>query len=151
MFWTKEVEIAKSIDDHLTSQSITRRTDIPDYDMLDAMIASALKKHLNTQMHFRTRLSVEEHRAQKSDRFLRERQMARMICEHFRAPGAHEAIQRLSGLFTTSLQNDDVQDFDVRWDQAPLSASEIPTEMILEGLCKSKLLDSVHLQTVLAV
>ena len=29
-----------------------------------------------------------------------------------------------SDLFTVSLQNDDVQDFDVRWDQALLSASE---------------------------
>ena len=32
-----------------------------------------------------------------------------------------------------------------------LSASEIPTEMVLEGLCKSKLEDSVQLQTVLAM
>ena len=54
-------------------------------------------------------------------------------------------------MFKIRLQNDHVQDFDVRWDQALLSASEIPTEMILEGLCKSKLQDSVLLQTVLAL
>ena len=53
-----------------------------------------------------------------------ERQTAYMIYEHFRATGAHEAVQRLSNLFSVSLQHDDVQDFDVRWDQAPLSASE---------------------------
>ena len=49
------------------------------------------------------------------------------------------------------VHNDDVQDFDTRWDQALLSASENPAEMILEGLYKSKLKDSVHLQTALAM
>ena len=43
-------------------------------------------------------------------------------------------------------QNDDVQDFDVQWDQALLSASEIPTEMTMKGVFKSKLQDSVGLQ-----
>ena len=41
--------------------------------------------------------------------------------------------QGLSDLFKKRLQNDDVQDFDARWDQALLSASEIPTEIVLEG------------------
>ena len=44
MQWTKEVEIAKSIDDLITSQSITWRRDFPDSEMLGAKIASALKK-----------------------------------------------------------------------------------------------------------
>ena len=34
-------------------------------------------------------------------------------------------------------QNDDVQDFDVRWDQALLSANETLTDTVLEGLYKS--------------
>ena len=54
-------------------------------------------------------------------------------------------------MFTLSLQNDNVQDFDVRWDQALLSVSEIPSDVILEGLYKSKLEDPVQLQTVLAL
>ena len=41
--------------------------------LLESMIASALKKLLNTQIHFRKRVSVEEQRAQKHDRFLRGR------------------------------------------------------------------------------
>ena len=57
MHWIKEVEIAKSIDELMTSRSIVGRTDFPDSDMLDAMIASALKKLLNTQIHFRNRVS----------------------------------------------------------------------------------------------
>ena len=55
-----------------------------------------------------------------------------------------------STLFAVSLQNDDFQDFDVRWDHALLSVSEIPSDMILEGLYKSKLEDSVQLQIVMA-
>ena len=68
-FWIKEVEIA-------------------DFNMIDAMIVSALKKLLNTQTHFRKRVSVEEQRAQEHDRFSRGRQIAYMIYEYFRATGA---------------------------------------------------------------
>ena len=49
------------------------------------------------------------------------------------------------------LQNDDVQDFDVRWDEALLSARDMPSDVILEGLYKPKLQDSVQPQTVLAL
>ena len=51
MHWITEVEIAKSIDELMTSRSIVGRDDFPDFDMLDAMIASALNKLLNTQIH----------------------------------------------------------------------------------------------------
>ena len=108
-----EVEIAKSIDDFLTSRSITGRKDFTDYDMLDAMIASALKKLL-TSVHFRSRVSVEAQCAQIYDRFLRGRQIAHMIYEHFRATGAFDAQQGQSDLRNVRLQNDDVQDCDTR-------------------------------------
>ena len=71
MHWIQEVEIAKSIDELLTSSSIVGRTDFPDFDMLDVKIASALKRRLNTQLPFRKRVSVEEHHGQKHDRFSR--------------------------------------------------------------------------------
>ena len=71
MHWIKEVEIAKSIDELMISRSIVVRTDFPDFDVLDSMIASALEKLPNTQVQFRKRVSVEEQRAQKYDRFLR--------------------------------------------------------------------------------
>ena len=58
--------ISKSVDELLTSRSIVGRTDLPDFDMFDAIIASALKKLLNTYIHFRKRVNVEEKRAQKS-------------------------------------------------------------------------------------
>ena len=71
-----------------------------------------------------------------------------MIFEHFRATGIFDAAQGLSDLFNILLWCDDVQDFDARLDQALLSAIETPSEMVLEGLYKSKLQDSVQLQSV---
>ena len=106
--------------------------------MLDAMIASAFS---------------EKEWVSKSnlyDRFWRGRQIAYMISEHVRATGAYDAVQGLSDE-DLRFPNDDVEDFDVWCDQALLSASETPTEIVLEGLHQSKLQDSVQLQTVLAL
>ena len=58
MSWIKEVEIAKSIDNLMTSQSIKGKH-FPDYDILDAKIASALRKIISNN-HFQSRVSVEE-------------------------------------------------------------------------------------------
>ena len=44
MQWIKEIEIAKSTDDLITPRSILKRTDVSDYDELDAIMASALRK-----------------------------------------------------------------------------------------------------------
>ena len=96
--------------------------------------AGNTKRHV----HFRRRVSVEEQRAQKYDRFLRGRQIAYMIYEHCRATGAYEAVQGVSDFINIRLENDDFQDFDVRWDQAVLSASDVLSDVILEGLYKSK-------------
>ena len=85
MLWIKEVEVAKSIDELVTSRSTTGQHNFPEFDLLDAMIASALKKLINTQSTIRKRVSVEEQRAQKDDRFLRGRQIVYMIYEYFRA------------------------------------------------------------------
>ena len=48
MHWMKEVGIGKLIDELMTSRSIAERNDFPDYDTLDTMIASALKRLLDT-------------------------------------------------------------------------------------------------------
>ena len=74
-----------------------------------------------------------------------------MIYAYFGATGAYASVQGLSDLFKKRLQNDEVQDFDVRWDQALLSTSEPLSDTVLEGLYKSKLQDSVQLQTLLAM
>ena len=53
MHWIKEVEKAKSIDELVTSRSTLGRNDFPVFDMLDAMIASALKRLLDKRIRFR--------------------------------------------------------------------------------------------------
>ena len=111
--------------------------DFPDFDMLDALIASALKKLLNTQTHFRKRVKCRRAASSKTRPILTRKTDCVQIYEYFRATGACEAVQGLSNLFAFSLQNDDVQDFDVRWDHALLSVSEMPTDMILED-CTSQ-------------
>ena len=53
-----EAETAKSVDDLMTSQSMEGR-DFADFEMLDAKIASPLKK-ITFDKHFRRRAGVEE-------------------------------------------------------------------------------------------
>ena len=76
-----------------------------------------------------------------------------MIYEHFRATGAYEAVQGLSDVFNIRLQDDDVQEISTQdGTKLPSAASEItPSEMVLQGLFKSKLQDSGQIQTVLAL
>ena len=71
--------------------------------------------------------------------------------EYFRATGAYNgAVPGLADLVTVNLHNDDVQDFDVRWDHALLSVREVPSLVILEGSFNSNLANSAQLQTVMA-
>ena len=63
MVWIKEVEMAKSVDDLKTSQSIERH-EFSVFEMLDAKTASALKKIISNH-HFRRRVRVEEQRVQE--------------------------------------------------------------------------------------
>ena len=60
----------------------------PNFAMLDAKIASALKKIIqNSQC--RKKVSLEEQKAQEEDQFLRGRQIAFMIYDYFRETGSH--------------------------------------------------------------
>ena len=63
MLWIKEVEIVDSVDDFKSSLSV-RGIQMPDFDVLDAKIVSALNRIiLNTQ--FQRKVSLEEQKAQK--------------------------------------------------------------------------------------
>ena len=48
-YWIKEVEIAKSIDELVTSRSIVERIDLPDFDMLDAIEKASQQAHSFSQ------------------------------------------------------------------------------------------------------
>ena len=81
MLWIKEVEVAKSVDDLMTSQSIEGH-EFLDFEMLDAKIASASKRIITNQ-YFRRGIDVEEQDTQIYGRFHQGRQIAYMIYEHY--------------------------------------------------------------------
>ena len=115
MLWIKEVEMVESVDDLKFSCSI-RGTQGPDFEVLDAKIASALNRIIhNTQ--FKRKVILEEQKAQKEDRFLRGRQIADLLYEYFRVTGANVSVDNYADLFTVVLRNDAIQEFDSKWDR----------------------------------
>ena len=134
MQWIKEVKMVDSVDELRSSSSI-RGISVPNFEVLDARIASALNKIIHNS-HFKRRISVEEQRSQKQDRFLRDRQIADLIYDYFRVTGVHDSVENYAYLFTISPRNDDIQKFDSKWDGILLSMSKIPPDDILEGLYK---------------
>ena len=63
MQWIKEVEMVDSVDE-LTSSTSTRGISMPNFEVLDARIASALNKIIHNS-HFKRRISLEERRPGK--------------------------------------------------------------------------------------
>ena len=61
-----------------------------------------------------------------------------MIYDHFRVTGAHDAVLDYADLFSVILRDDNVQEFDTRWDEVLLSMSKIPSDDVLEN--------SVHIE-----
>ena len=121
---------------------------MPNFEVLDAKIASALNRIIhNTQ--FKRKVSLEEQKAQKEDRFLRGRQIAYLIYEYFRVTGANDSVENYADLFTIGLRNDENQEFDSKWDEILLSMTKIPHDDILEGLYKLRIRESEKLKTVL--
>ena len=117
MLWIKEVEMIESVDDLKTSCSITG-TQTPDFDELDARIASALHRIIQNTL-------------------LRGRQIAYLIYEYFRVTGANDSVENYADLFTVVLRNDEIQEFDSKWDENLLSMTQIPSDEILESLHKT--------------
>ena len=147
MLWIKEVELVDSVDE-LRSSSSTRGISMPNFELLDARIASALNKIIqNTR--FKRRISLEEMKAHKEDLFFRGRQIAYLIYEYFRVTGANDAVENYADLFTIALRNDDIQEFVSKWDEILLSMTQIPSDDILESLYKQRIRESEKLKTVL--
>ena len=147
MLWIKEVELVDSVDDLRSSLSATG-TQKPDFEVLDAKIASALNRIIHNS-HFKRRINLEEQKAQKEDRFLRGRQVAYLIYEYFQVTGANDSVENYADLFAIVLRNDDIKEFDSKWDGILLSMTKIPPDEILEGLYKLRIRESEKLKTVL--
>ena len=82
MLWIKEVEMVDSMEELKSSRSVAGKN-FPNFEMLDAKIASALNKIIQTHT-LKKKVSLEEQKAQKEDRFLRGRQIAFIIYDYFR-------------------------------------------------------------------
>ena len=111
---------------------------MPNFEVLDAKIASALNSIIHNT-HFKRKVSLEEQIVQKEDRFLRGRQIACLSYECFRVTGANDSVENYADLFTVVLRNDDIQEFDSKWDEILLSMTKIPPDDILEGLYKLRI------------
>ena len=72
-----------------------------------------------------------------------------MIYEYFRVTGANDSVENYADLFTIALRNDDIQEFDSKWDGNLLSMTKIPSDDILEGLYKLRIRESDKLKTVM--
>ena len=112
------------------------------------MIASALNRIIHNT-RFKKKVSLEEMKAHKDDRFLRGRQIAYLIYEYFRVTGANDSVENYADLFTIVLRNDNNQEFDSKWDEILLSMTKIPSDDIFERLYKLRILGSEKLKTVL--
>ena len=149
MLWIKDVEMVESVDDLKSSRSI-RGTPRPNFELLDAKIASALNKFIqNTR--FKKKVSLEEMKAHKEDQFLRGRQIAYLVYEYFRVIGANDSVENYADLCTVVLRNDDIQEFDSKWGEILLSMTQIPSDDILESFYKLRIRESEKLKTVLEV
>ena len=141
------MEMVESVDDLKSSRSI-RGTHGPHFEVLDANIASALNR-INQNTRFKNKVSLEEMKTQKEDRFLRGRQIAYLIYEYFRVTGVNDSVENYAELFTVVLRNDGIQEFDSKWDEILLSMTKIPIDDILENLYKLRTGESERLKTVL--
>ena len=77
---------------------------MPNFEVLDAKIASALNRIIH-DTPFKRKVSLEEQKAQKEDRFLRGRQFAYLIYEYFRVTGANDSVESYADLFSIVLRN----------------------------------------------
>ena len=149
MQWIKEVEMVESVNDLKSSRSI-EGTHGTDFELLDARIASSPNRIIH-HTRFKKKVSLEEQKAQKEDRFLRGRQIAYLIYEYFRVTGAKDSVENYADLFTTGLRHDNIQDFDTKWDELLLPLTQIPSDDILEILCKLRIRESEKLQDSLGI
>ena len=56
--------------------------------------------------------------------------------DFFRVTGAHDTVLDYADLFSITLRNDDVQEFDTRWDEISSTMTKIPPDDVLESLYK---------------
>ena len=118
------MEMVESVDDLKSSCSL-RGIRTPDFEVLDAKIASALNRIIH-YTQFKKKVSLEEQKTQKEDRFFRGRQIAYLIYEYFWVTGANDSVENYADLLAIVLRNDDIQEFASKWDGILLPLTKNP-------------------------
>ena len=63
--------------------------------------------------------------------------------------GAHDTVLDYADFFSVTLHDDNIRDFDTRWDEILLSMTNIPPDDVLESLYKLRIREFDQLKTVL--
>ena len=145
MLWINEVEIVCLLEELKSPRSVCSR-DVPNFEMLHAKIASALKKIIRNS-HLKKKVSLEEPKAQKEDLFLRGTQIAFMIYDYFRVAGAHDTVMYFADCSLSLFIMTMFRKFDTRLDEVFMS--KMPSDDVLESLRKLRKRESAQLKTVL--
>ena len=148
--WIIEVEMVNSVDDLKSTCSIQRISPFPDFELLDARIASALNKIIQNSCS-QKKVSLEEQKNLKADRSFCGRQSAYLIYDNFRVTCVNHSVLSYADLFSIVLRNDNIQELDRRWDEIFLSMEQFPPDDILESLYKLRIRESEKIKTVLEV
>ena len=72
-----------------------------------------------------------------------------MIHDCFRVSGVHDTVLDHADLFTITRRNDDVQEFDTKWDEILLSMTKITPDDVLDSFYKLRIRESDQFKTVL--
>ena len=96
-----DVEMVNSVDDIKSSFSFQGVTPFPSFELLHVRIASALNKIIQNS-YFKKKVSLEEQKTQKADRFLRGRQIAYLIYDYFWVTGVSDYVLDYADLFSCS-------------------------------------------------
>ena len=72
-----------------------------------------------------------------------------MIYHYLRVTGAHDKVLDYADLFSVTLHDDNIQEFDTKWDEVLLSMTKISSDEILESLYKLRIRESDQLKTAL--
>ena len=138
------IEMVDSLEELKSSRSVCGKN-FPKFEMLDAKSTSALNKIIQNS-HFKKKVSLDEQKAQKEDQFLRGRHM---IYDYFRVTGARDTVLDYADFFSVTPHDDNIQEFDTRWDEVLLPMTKIPSHDILESLYKLRIRESAQLKNVL--
>ena len=130
MLWIEEVETVDSVDDLKFSQSIAGHSRWPNFELLDARVASSLNKIMQNSC---IEKQGQSGRTESSEvRLVSSRETDRVhdlrLLPGYLRPG------HCSRLFAVTLRDGDVQEFDTKWDGILLSMSNIPTDDVSESL-----------------